>query len=102
MLQFSVRHRQGEDPLKWPVGLVSENLRGFAAGYAVESHNPTRVMAPFIPWLMLSAIVAEAFSPIARDGDFAGIPAEPFLQATVHMMDWIAERTRAISSTLEV
>ena len=102
MLQFSVRHRQGEDPLKWPVGLVSENLRGFAAGYAVESHNPTRVMAPFIPWLMLSAIVAEAFSPIARDGDFAGIPAEPFLQATVSMMDWIAERTRAISSTLEV
>ncbi len=102
MLQFSVRHRQGEDPLKWPVGLVSENLRGFAAGYALESHNPTRVMAPFIPWLMLSAIVAEAFSPIARDGDFAGIPAEPFLQATVHMMDWIAERTRAISSTLEV
>ena len=51
---------------------------------------------------MLSAIVAEAFSPIARDGDFAGIPAEPFLHATVRMMDWIAERTRAISSTLEV
>jgi Ser/Thr protein kinase RdoA (MazF antagonist) len=102
MLQFSVRHRKGEDPLRWPVGLVSENLRGFAAGYAAESAAPTRVMAPFVPWLMLSAIVAEAASPIARDGDFAGIPAEPFLCATVQMMDWIAERTRAISATLEV
>jgi Ser/Thr protein kinase RdoA (MazF antagonist) len=102
MLQFSVRHRKGEDPLRWPIGLVSENLRGFAAGYARDSAAPTRVMAPFIPWLMLSAIVAEAMSPIARDGDFAGIPAEPFLQATVRMMDWISERTRAISATLEI
>jgi Ser/Thr protein kinase RdoA (MazF antagonist) len=101
MLQFSVKHRVGEDPLLWPIGLVSENLRGFCEGYRSVNSIETRAMAPLVPWLMLSAIVAEAASPIARDGDFAGIPAEPFLQATVSMMDWIAERTRAISSILE-
>ena len=101
MLQFSVKHRVGEDPLKWQIGLVSENLRGFAEGYRAANPSETRVVAALIPWLMLSAIVAEAASPIAREGDFAGIPAEPFLHATVAMMDWISERTRAISSVLE-
>ncbi len=100
MLQFAVKHRVGEDPLAWPVGLDAENLRAFADGYAAHSIVPPGEIAPFVPWLMISAIVAEAAAPIARDGDFAGIPAEPFLRATTALVDWISHRTRAISAVL--
>ncbi len=100
MLQFAVKHRVGENPLEWPVGLDAENLRGFAAGYLERSGIAPGEIAPFVPWLMMSAIVAEAAAPIARDGDFAGIPAEPFLRATTALVDWIAHRTRAISAVL--
>lgn len=100
MLQFAVKHRVGEDPLAWPVGLDAENLRAFADGYAAHSTVPPGEIAPFVPWLMMSAIVAEAAAPIARDGDFAGIPAEPFLRATTALVDWISHRTRAISAVL--
>ena len=48
---------------------------------------------------MISAVISEAAAPIARDGDFAGIPAVPFLRATSRLVDWIAERTRAISTS---
>ena len=100
-LQFSVKARTGENPLEWPVGLDPENLRAFIAGYAAAPAIDLREIAPLVPWLMMSAIVAEAASPIARDGDFAGIAPAPFLTATVGLVDWIAQRTRAVSSVIE-
>ena len=57
-------------------------------------------IAPLVPWLMMSAIMAEAASPIARDGDFAGISAEPFLKASLNLIDWISQRTRAVAAVL--
>ena len=100
-LQFAVKARAGENPLDWPVGLDPENLRAFIAGYAAAPAIDLREIAPLVPWLMMSAIVAEAASPIARDGDFAGIAPAPFLTATVNLVDWIAQRTRAVSSVIE-
>lgn len=100
-LQFSVKNRAGESPLDWPVGLDPENLRAFVAGYAAAPAIDLREIAPLVPWLMLSAIIAEAASPIARDGDFAGIAPGPFLRATASLVDWIAQRTRAITSVIE-
>ena len=58
---------------------------------------PLEQVAPLVPWLMMSAVIAEAAAPIARDGDFAGIPAVPFLRATTRLVDWISDRTRAIT-----
>jgi Ser/Thr protein kinase RdoA (MazF antagonist) len=100
-LQFSVKHRTGENPLDWPVGLEPENLRAFVAGYAAAPAIDLREIAPLVPWLMMSAIIAEAASPIARDGDFAGIAPAPFLRATANLVDWIALRTRAVSALIE-
>jgi Ser/Thr protein kinase RdoA (MazF antagonist) len=100
-LHFSVRQRVGIDPLLWPIGLDPENLRAFIAGYAAASSVDLRTVASLIPWLMMSSIIAEAATPIARDGDFAGIPAHPFLQATDGLVDWIAQRTRAITAVIE-
>lgn len=100
-LQFSVKHRVGDNPLDWPVGLDPENLRAFIAGYAAAPAIDLREIAPLVPWLMMSAIIAEAASPIARDGDFAGIAPAPFLRATANLVDWIAQRTRAVSSLIE-
>lgn len=100
MLQFSIRQRLGENPLAWPVGLDPENLRSFATGYAAAPAIELAEIAPLVPWLMMSAIMAEAASPIARDGDFAGIPAEPFLKASLNLIDWISQRTRAVAAVL--
>jgi hypothetical protein len=96
-----VRQRVGVDPLLWPIGLDPENLRAFIAGYAAASSVDLRTVASLIPWLMMSSIIAEAATPIARDGDFAGIPAQPFLEATERLVDWIAQRTRAITAVIE-
>lgn len=100
MLQFSIRQRVGENPLAWPVGLDPENLRSFAAGYGAAPAIALGEIAPLVPWLMMSAVMAEAASPIARDGDFAGIPAEPFLKASLNLIDWISQRTRAVAAVL--
>jgi homoserine kinase type II len=98
MLQFSLKHRVGENPDAWQIGLDTDRLRAFCAGYCSEpALVPRAELAPLLPWLMMSAVVAEAAAPIARDGDFAGIPAVPFLRATSHLVDWISDRTRAIS-----
>ncbi|MEY2716772.1 MAG: hypothetical protein RIT24_3115 [Planctomycetota bacterium] len=97
-LQFSLKHRVGEDPDAWQIGLDSDRLRAFSAGYRSQPEAvPLGQVAPLVPWLMMSAVIAEAAAPIARDGDFAGIPAVPFLRATTRLVDWISERTRAIS-----
>jgi len=101
LMQFSSRARADRDPTKWPVGLLAENLQAFGAGYASMHGDATREMAPLVPWLMIAAIAAEAASPIARDGNFAGIAAVPVLESALSMMDWIAERTRAIAAVLE-
>lgn len=101
LMQFSSRARTDRDPSKWPVGLLAENLKSFGSGYASVHGDATREMAPLVPWLMIAAIAAEAASPIVRDGDFAGIPPEPVLTTALSMMDWIAERTRAIAAVLE-
>jgi Ser/Thr protein kinase RdoA (MazF antagonist) len=100
-LQFSVKQRVGDDPLEWQIGLDPENLRAFLAGYAAAPAINLREIAPLVPWLMMSAITAEAASPIARDGDFAGLAPAPFLRATASLVDWIAQRTRAIVSVIE-
>jgi hypothetical protein len=101
MLQFSLKHRVGENPDAWQIGLDIDRLHAFSAGYrSVPATVPHAQLAPLLPWLMMSAVVAEAAGPIARDGDFAGIPAVPFLRATSRCVDWISDRTRAISSTL--
>jgi Ser/Thr protein kinase RdoA (MazF antagonist) len=100
-LQFSVCQRTGDDPRQWPVGLDPDNLRSFIAGYSAAAAIDMREIAPLIPWLMMSSIIAEATSPIARDGDFAGIPPEPFLFVTNALVEWIAQRTRAISAVVE-
>jgi 6-pyruvoyltetrahydropterin/6-carboxytetrahydropterin synthase len=77
----------------------------FLAGANPTSENLVvacwREIAPLVPWLMMSAITAEAASPIARDGDFAGLAPAPFLRATASLVDWIAQRTRAIVSVIE-
>lgn len=97
-LQFSLKHRVGENPDSWQIGLDTDRLRAFCAGYRSQpSAADPAVVAALMPWLMMSAVVAEAAAPIARDGDFAGIPAVPFLRATTRLVDWISDRTRAIS-----
>ncbi len=99
MLQFSLKHRVGENPDAWQIGLDTDRLRSFCAGYCSEpAVVPRGELAPLLPWLMMSAVIAEAAAPIARDGDFAGIPAVPFLRATSRLVDWISDRTRAIST----
>ncbi|MFZ4750418.1 MAG: phosphotransferase enzyme family protein [Phycisphaerales bacterium] len=101
MLQFALKHRVGENPDAWQIGLDTDRLRAFCAGYASQPATvPHAELAPLLPWLMMSAVIAEAAAPIARDGDFAGIPAVPFLRATSRLVDWISDRTRAISSVL--
>lgn len=100
-LQFSVKQRIGEKPDSWPIGLDPDTLQAFVAGYSAASAVDLRAIGPMVPWLMISAVVAEAASPIARDGDFAGIPAAPFLDATSALVDWISQRTRAISALFE-
>lgn len=100
-LQFSMRHRSGEDPTAWPVGLDPENLRAFVAGYTAVLADDLPSIAPTVPWLMMSAVIAEAASPIAREGDFAGIAAAPFLHASADLVDWISQRTRAIAAVVE-
>ena len=97
-LQFSLKHRVGENPDAWQIGLDTDRLRAFSAGYRSQPATvPLDQVAPLVPWLMMSAVIAEAAAPIARDGDFAGIPAAPFLRATTRLVDWISDRTRAIS-----
>ena len=99
MLQFSLKHRVGEDPDAWQIGLDTDRLRAFCTGYCSQPATvPHAQIAPLLPWLMMSAVIAEAAAPIARDGDFAGIPAVPFLRATTRLVDWVSDRTRAISS----
>ena len=99
MLQFSLKHRVGENPDAWQIGLDTDRLRAFCAGYCSQPATMAHAeLAPLLPWLMMSAVIAEAAAPIARDGDFAGIPAIPFLRATSGLVDWISERTRAVSS----
>ncbi len=97
-LQFSLKHRVGENPDAWQIGLDTDRLRAFSAGYRSQPATvPLEQVAPLVPWLMMSAVIAEAAAPIARDGDFAGIPAVPFLRATTRLVDWISDRTRAIT-----
>jgi len=99
MLQFALKHRVGEDPDAWQIGLDTDRLRAFCAGYCSQpAAVPHAEVAPLLPWLMMSAVIAEAAAPIARDGDFAGIPAAPFLRATARLVDWISDRTRAVSA----
>jgi len=99
MLQFSLKHRVGENPDAWQIGLDIDRLHAFSAGYrSVPATVPHAQIAPLLPWLMMSAVIAEAAGPIARDGDFAGIPAVSFLRATSRCVDWISDRTRAIAS----
>ncbi len=97
-LQFSLKHRVGENPDAWQIGLDSQRLRAFSAGYRSQpAAVPLDEVAPLVPWLMMSAVIAEAAAPIVRDGDFAGIPALPFLRATTRLVDWLSDRTRALS-----
>lgn len=97
-LQFSLKHRVGENPDAWQIGLDTDRLRAFSMGYRSQPATvPLEQVAPLAPWLMMSAVIAEAAAPIARDGDFAGIPAVSFLRATTRLVDWISDRTRAIT-----
>ena len=97
-LQFSIKHRVGNDPDAWQVGLDPDRLRAFIEGYASQPAVAIREdVAQLLPWLMISAVTAEAAVPIARDGTFAEIPAPSFLRATSRLVDWIAQRTRAIA-----
>lgn len=97
-LQFSIKHRVGIDPDAWQVGLDPERLRAFIEGYDSEPRVAVRDdVAQLLPWLMISAVIAEAAVPIARDGSFAEIPALPFLRATERLVDWIGQRTRAVT-----
>jgi Ser/Thr protein kinase RdoA (MazF antagonist) len=97
-LQFSIKHRVGNDPDAWQVGLDPDRLRAFIEGYASQPEVAVREdIAQLLPWLMISAVIAEAAVPIARDGTFAEIPALPFLRTTSRLVDWIAQRTRAIA-----
>lgn len=98
-LQFSIKHRVGSNPDAWQVGLDSDRLRAFIEGYASEPAVAVHEdVAQLLPWLMISAVTAEAAVPIARDGSFAEIPALSFLRATGRLVDWISQRTRAIAA----
>lgn len=103
LLQFSLKHRVGDDPDAWQIGLDPDRLQALGKGYMSEMSSSGASsgaeLALLAPWLMIPAVISEAAAPIARDGDFAGIPAVPFLRATARLVDWIAERTRAISTS---
>ncbi len=97
LVQFSLRSRAAADPLEWPVGLDPARMQAFIRGY----HEHTKISAEeatILPWLMIEAIAAEATVPIAREGSFAGVAAERVLTAVANMLDWIGDRSRAITT----
>lgn len=98
VLHFAMRPRRSDAPDTWTVALDPDCLRAFMQGYfAFPPNDPTR-MAPMIPWLMQAAMIAETSTPIAREGNFAGIAPMPVMRYSAAVCEWIAQRSRAISA----
>ncbi len=97
LVQFALRSRVAADPLEWPVGLDPARMQAFAGAYH-ERSNISPEEATILPWLMIEAIAAEATVPIAREGSFAGVSAERVLLAVANLLDWIGDRSRAITT----
>lgn len=98
-LHFSMRPRRSDAPDSWVHALDPDCLRAFMQGYFAFPPIDAGRVAPMIPWLMQSAVVAETAAPIARDGDFAGIAPMSILRYAADVCDWIGARSRAISDT---
>lgn len=98
LLHFAMRPRRDDAPETWTVALEPDCLRAFMQGYVAFPPNDPGRMAPMIPWLMQAAMIAETATPIAREGDFAGIAPMPVLRYSAEVCEWIAQRSRAISA----
>jgi len=98
-LQFSIT-RTGENPEGWPSELDETRFRVFLEGY--DSMSPaggilSRAELDALVWLMVEAMVAEAFVPIAATGRFGPIPGGAFLRMVERKVDWLTKHYERLS-----
>jgi Ser/Thr protein kinase RdoA (MazF antagonist) len=98
-LQFSIT-RLGENPEVWPSDLDEARFGVFLEGY--DSMSPagailSRAELGAMAWLMVEAMVAEAFVPIAATGRFGPIPGGAFLRMVERKVEWLTRNHERLS-----
>lgn len=98
-LQFSIT-RTGENPELWPSELDEARFGVFLQGY--DSMSPagailSRAELGAMAWLMVEAMVAEAFVPIAATGRFGPIPGGAFLRMVERKVEWLIRNHERLS-----
>ncbi len=98
-LQFSIT-RLGENPEVWPSELDETRFKSFLEGY--DSMSPagailSRAELGALAWLMVEAMVAEAFVPVAATGRFGPIPGGAFLRMVERKVEWLTRNHELLS-----
>lgn len=91
-LQFSLIAR-GRNPELWPDELDGNRAKWFLQGYQPEGFEPGTMQV--IVALMVEALIAEAVTPIAATGMFAGVQGFTFLRMIARKVRWLKKEAPA-------
>ncbi len=99
-LQFSILGGP-IDPRQWPAELDEGRWRQFLQGYETLASVPPEQMR-LMPWLMISALIAEAVVPIAATGSFGRLEGFRFLQMIRRKVRWLEQNGGRLMNVVQV
>ncbi|MSR17551.1 MAG: hypothetical protein EXS00_00020 [Phycisphaerales bacterium] len=101
-MQFSLAKMVSGTPAStWSHSLDLHRLQAFLRGYAATAANALAGKGEFLSPLMIEASIGETMVPVARTGNFGGIPALEFLEYVERKTAWMLNESSTIASTLE-